>query len=500
MSDKEKKTFADKRILVWIGLALSAALTVVIAFLHEPFRDEAQSWMLVKENDFAGLWAGLWQEGHPMLFYLFLMPFVKAGVSYDAFRWIVPIIVIAFSAFFALKSPFKPLYTALILLTPSVLYYACWARSYCLMYILAVSVGLAWKNREKYPWLPAILLGLLAGTHAMAWGFVLILWVVLLLECRRKGRGLIVASCAFLAPAVFLCAPLLPEFTRRIHPAILVAVALIAIAGLAALVAMYPRMMKTRDKAVMELPGAPLFLAMALSFSSIAIICVLMSLTESAYLASHHFGACIYTAVGAFLVARAYTAPDSDGKVNFSPLRKIILGAFVVIAVISGSDMVRDVFGPYSRGKELASIVDTMHNEGGVVVTTHTGGVTAAVPYLTVGEIIDPIYAEPLKYTKWFDHERSWSEEVPEQEWKSTLAGWYREDRPLFILVSICSNYKDLVQWAMAVAENGEAEVVASTGNCINGGEEWKILEILFPDAFSRNASDAHIEITGDQK
>ena len=78
-----------KNLINIVVLVLYAVLLFMIMGRHEPFRDEAQQWLLARDLSVPALIRQMSYEGHPCLWYLILMPFAKAGLPFGFATYII---------------------------------------------------------------------------------------------------------------------------------------------------------------------------------------------------------------------------------------------------------------------------------------------------------------------------------------------------------------------------------------------------------------------------
>lgn len=126
----------------WAMFAVYAVAVLVGVIRHEPYRDEAQAWMIARDATPAELWELSGQEGTPMLWHLAMMPLAKSGVTMKVgqIASALPILLAAWLLIF--KSPLR-WWQLLIFLTSycMIFEYALILRSYTasigILFILA---------------------------------------------------------------------------------------------------------------------------------------------------------------------------------------------------------------------------------------------------------------------------------------------------------------------------------------------------------------------------
>src|SRR5580700_1374589 len=81
-----------RRALVTKGDFAAAAYVLVMAFIvprHEPWADEAQSWLLARDASSAQLWGHLLHyEGTPGLWQTLLHALIRVGLPYGGYNFV----------------------------------------------------------------------------------------------------------------------------------------------------------------------------------------------------------------------------------------------------------------------------------------------------------------------------------------------------------------------------------------------------------------------------
>lgn len=164
------KAWSDK--VFWIILVIYAIAVLFGITQHEPWRDEAQSYLVTRDNSLSELFKVLPSEGHPPLWYLVLFPFVKAGLPYLFQNWIAGIIMIAAVYILLIKTSIHP---AIKLLIPFSYYFlfefSLFARSYCLVVFFLSAVIALYPRRFDKPWLFGLCVAALFNTHMLIFSF-----------------------------------------------------------------------------------------------------------------------------------------------------------------------------------------------------------------------------------------------------------------------------------------------------------------------------------------
>ncbi|MES2154979.1 MAG: hypothetical protein V4510_07575 [bacterium] len=184
-----------------------AALSIALLVWHEPWRDEAETWLIARDSlGVGGFFHAMSYEGTPALWHLMLVPLAKAGLPFLAERVLHAGIAVASVCVLWFFSPFGRLEKWLIAFGYYTAYeYDAIARSYALFaFLLFVLLAVDYTRRER-PLRYAIVLALLAqtnvhglmvaGVFAAAFGLELLqgrVWT------RRATMGAAVAAGGFL--------------------------------------------------------------------------------------------------------------------------------------------------------------------------------------------------------------------------------------------------------------------------------------------------------------
>lgn len=160
-----------KRVLLGLGIGdlcvfiAYGALLAVLGPMHEPWRDEAQSWMLARDAPLPTLlFKYLRHEGHPALWYLILWVPAHLHLGYR-FLWVISCLIAWAGIWVLLRYAPFPAYLKLLLpFTFFLAYqYSVVARSYVLFPLLCFLIALFYRDpRPRFVGF-ALLLGLLAN-------------------------------------------------------------------------------------------------------------------------------------------------------------------------------------------------------------------------------------------------------------------------------------------------------------------------------------------------
>ena len=175
-----------------ILLTVWFALNLVLLCLHEPWRDEAEAFMIAREYGLGEIWRQLSSEGQPLLWFLILLVPAKLGVPFRLAGLISLFVCAAAAARFLRVSPLPKPLTWIILFSPLFTYYnPVISRSYCIALLLCVHLIGIRRSRRPRPVALGVAAALLFQTHLMLSGVALGCTLELLAGCiagRAKRR------------------------------------------------------------------------------------------------------------------------------------------------------------------------------------------------------------------------------------------------------------------------------------------------------------------------
>ena len=167
MENKKEKIL---NIIIFILFIISS---IFIATKHEYWADEAQSWMIARDNSFIEIMQITRYEGTPCLWTMLLKVFISIGLPYQYF-FIVPIIFSTIGIYillFKLKLP--QVLKVLLPFSYFIFYqYTIIARSYCLILPVLTLIALYYREKEikiiTYSIFLVFLMGISSHTYLMS--------------------------------------------------------------------------------------------------------------------------------------------------------------------------------------------------------------------------------------------------------------------------------------------------------------------------------------------
>lgn len=149
--------------------------------MHEPWRDEAQAWLIARDLPWTSFFQQANYEGTPFLWHVMLRPLVLLGAPYVTMHVVHVLIACAAMYLWLFKSPFQ-LSTRLLFLFSYFPFweYAVLARNYSLSMLLLFTIACLFSRRKELGLAYGLLVALLfnANVHSMGIAFGLSLLFV----------------------------------------------------------------------------------------------------------------------------------------------------------------------------------------------------------------------------------------------------------------------------------------------------------------------------------
>jgi hypothetical protein len=183
---------APRQSLLYIAGGAYALLVAVTIHFHEPWADEAQSWLLGRDASLADLWRGLLHyEGTPGLWQTLVHALIRLGLPYSAYNFVSGILGLT-AVYLLLR--YAPLPFFIRILLPFTYYlcyqYAVIARSYALVAPLLFAIAATYTQAQRKPALTTVLLCLLAGVSVHGFLISVSVWVALYAPLAPQWSGL----------------------------------------------------------------------------------------------------------------------------------------------------------------------------------------------------------------------------------------------------------------------------------------------------------------------
>ena len=188
--------------LVWLAYIVLVAFTTVH---HEPWRDEAQAWLIARDLPLPDLFAQMAYEGSPALWHLLLVPFAKLGAPYALMAAVHAALAVAAVGLLLARGPFPLWLEALLAFSFYLSYeYAAVARNYNLSLLLLCGLAVLHATRLARPMAYAVLVALLSNTnvHSLALAAGLALWFAVDARHALFGRARLIGALVIMAAGV----------------------------------------------------------------------------------------------------------------------------------------------------------------------------------------------------------------------------------------------------------------------------------------------------------
>ncbi len=150
--------------IIILGFTL---LSLLLLFNHEPWRDEAQAWLLARDcASIRALIGQMGYEGAPALWHLILYLPAQLGLPYRAMFIIHFLIILTAVVTFMRHAPFSRVQKILFIFGYYALYeYNTIARNYAVSVMLLFFIATMYKNRFERPVIYALLIFLLSNSN-----------------------------------------------------------------------------------------------------------------------------------------------------------------------------------------------------------------------------------------------------------------------------------------------------------------------------------------------
>ncbi len=176
----------------WLCLIVAVYAVVSIAGMlhHEPWRDEAQAWLIARDcPDLSSLVRLAGYEGHTILWHLVLMPLARSGLPFFSASLVHFGIILAALTLFLRNAPFSLHQKALFVFGYYVLYeYNIIVRNYALSVLILFALASLHPLRFKKPIAYASLLAVMANTHLFGLVIALFLALVQVVDFRSSQK------------------------------------------------------------------------------------------------------------------------------------------------------------------------------------------------------------------------------------------------------------------------------------------------------------------------
>lgn len=189
--------------LMWLGYAV---IVLTLVPFHEPWRDEAQTWLIARDLKFTDMIMQMRYEGTPAFWHTLLYPFAQAGASFAAQQWLHALIAVSATGIFIFKSPFQRWQKFAFIFSFFIVFeYAIVSRSYVLSILFLWIIASLYPKRFERPLTYALAIFLLMNTNSLGTSIGLTLAGIVGLESllgKRLNFRILVAGMILIAGAI----------------------------------------------------------------------------------------------------------------------------------------------------------------------------------------------------------------------------------------------------------------------------------------------------------
>jgi hypothetical protein len=375
-------------------VALFAAIAAFVVAHHEPWRDEADAWLVVRDIDFAHLFDWSRHAGTPLLWYGFVAPLARAGLPYASQQWLHLGVAIAAVAIFVAYAPLSRLTKVLASFSYFFAYeYSIIVRSYALTILLIFAAAALWPRRAERPIGLAVVLALLCNTNAQ--GFVVAGAFAAALLAERAIRPSAIIAVGALVAWWQVRTP--PDPAREGARHAFNAIAIPWTLGNA----FAPTLPLAAGCAVGIVVLAVVTLAIRRSRSALIVlwmtIAALLTLYSYVWLGGlRHAGfLLVITLVALWLGAR-------DADLRFASAAALLLnGALLISVCVAARYWIDDTRDAFSGAKEMATFISDHHLESAEIAAHNLTQCEALLPYLSHTRFWYAGLGEYGTYLKW---------------------------------------------------------------------------------------------------
>lgn len=168
----------------YISIAIFALLSLLMVVNHEPWRDEAQAWLIVRDSpSFFSVVQQMGREGTPGLWFYIAYPLAKSGLPYFSMQIVNFLFLLCTVIIFTRYAPFSRLQKILFIFGYYIIYeYSVIGRTYGLSVLFLFAIAALYKNRFRKPIAYSFLIFLLANTNVHSIIIAIVLAGAYLLE------------------------------------------------------------------------------------------------------------------------------------------------------------------------------------------------------------------------------------------------------------------------------------------------------------------------------
>lgn len=436
---------------IWIQLIIAVVITgfnIFMILCHESWRDEAQSWLIARDSNPLDIFNLTSVEGHPFLYFYILMPFAKLGLPYVTANFISLVVMVIAMYVFIRYVDLHIVIKLLALCSPMfIYYYPVFARNYSLCGLFMILSMAMYHKKNERPIRFGIVLALLAQTHIIILGFVMVLSAVWLIEnilISINEKNIANQKLVYAGIGIVVCSGilLLLEF-RNVFSAMALdkkdsssgesgnmSTILMLIIVTAILLGIVRIFIKNKNTY-----GAILILLVSHVWELIVLL-IYQGHTWQII-------TWIYVLVFAFVMLND---KETAGKKKSKIITGVVLTVITIPAIISGykiKPIIKDIKGNYSDSKSVAEYIDKNVEDDAVVIFNDEDYCLAPIPYLKKNNFYN-IFTE--KKASYIDRRNNLRHTLTADEYKKAKENVLSKNKNVYFLYSVKSNMIDDIE------------------------------------------------------
>jgi len=424
---------------LWPVFILYALAVIFGAMHHEPWRDEAETWLIVRDNNLPGLFRIIPYEEHPPLWFLVMMPIAKLGLPYATISYL-PVVIMIAAVYLLLFKTSLPLPVKLFLPFSYIFFYeySVISRNYCLVVFFIAAIISLYPKRFDRPLLFALCVIGLFNSEGLAFGLCFALLVLFMIDAvqLKKLKGKVVFAIIIMAiggfylipymawhPAASMYENLILNPAKQITNVITGAIVMDGnwiIATLIWLLLLIVLGARTKPLFVFLSGAACVFYIMGFKYNL-------------GY--PRQFGILLIAAIVSFGIYQEY----KDDKFNAIKLNNLDLwkyGAWVFVLIVllqapyTFGRYMDDIEHDFSGAKGAAKFIMNNHLENNILVGQQAWAVSAIVPYLPAGTQI--YYGECERFGTYYIYDSCFQKKMWRKlpEYAVDMAYTHFKDKP----------------------------------------------------------------------
>lgn len=455
-----KMNFGDPQ-KIYLFLLFSAYFVINLILLtgHEPWREEAQVWLLARDVPLWKLPSQMAFEGNPCLWHLLMVPFAGLGIPYFVQNIISFVFVMAAALLLLYRSDFSFGMKAVLLCSPLfTYYYAVIAGSYCLILLFLFLLAVWFPERKQKPVRYMVVTALLMQTHTIMFATAFLIALCYLAETAadrmtKRGEG---------------------NYAKRGLSVLLPALSSAFL---------YYQLMNVREGRWLEIKTADpyrtiqrilekygetvqkhlgLFPVIGLVFLGIGLLFWIVLLIRKSSSSKYTvavvtagtvcyqlwFYAMVYGAslprimtIGLVIVWGMWIMYAEETARNKRRPGEIVFGLLAILILLPAAPSVRkDVDGPFSNGREAAEYIRRNLEQDAVYVVDAQAECSSIYPYMDKGIFVYAPTGQSYTYVTMDEH---WTDRMDFDDFLEWIGEYDSHGKPVYFISSVATNYID---------------------------------------------------------